>query len=208
MSWIYYNSSDNEYRYALGTVQDNPSKLLFCIGINPSYAAPQNLDPTAKRIEKIAKEHGYDSWIILNICAQRATNPDSMDKIQNSVAHKENLKIIRELLNRYCNCSDILFAYGDIIGKNDYLQENLCEIINIIKLNQYNGNCYCLGKTKAGNPRHPLYQKVDMPFVLYSLDGHTYSEIVYLADNECVIREYSDNGELVLETLGYVAQND
>ena len=117
MSWIYYTTSDKAYRYALGEVQDNPNKILFCFGINPSKATPQKLDPTAKRIQRIAKEHGYDSWIVLNVCAQRATEPNDMDETQNVIIHKENLKIIIELLNKYSLSSDILFAYGDLISK-------------------------------------------------------------------------------------------
>ena len=202
MSWIYYNSIDNEYRYALGEVQEKSNKILFCFGINPSTATPQKLDPTAKRIKKIANEHGYDSWIILNLCAQRATDPDGMEKNKNLILHKENLEIITTLLNKYCECSDILFAYGDLISKRPYLKKNLCEIINIIKSLQYAGNCYCLGQTKKGNARHPLYQKVNIPFVPYSLDGHTYSENFYLDDTTCVIRECNENGNLIFETFG------
>ena len=100
-------------------------------------------------------------------------------------------------------CSDILFAYGDLINKRPYLNKNLCDIINIIKSTSYRGNYYCLGITKSGNPRHPLYQKINTPFIPFSIDGHTYSEILYLDDNRNVIKEYADNGELIWETLGF-----
>ena len=202
MSWIYYTTSDDKYRYALGEVQDASDKVLFCFGINPSKATPQKLDPTAKRVQRISKEHGYDSWIVLNVCAQRATEPNDMDKIQNLSIHKENLEIIAELLNKYSLCSDILFAYGDLISKRNYLKKNLCEIISIIRTTNYRGSCYCLGKTKSGNARHPLYQKTDTQFVPFPLEGHTYSEILCLEDNRCVIRECAENGDLVLETFG------
>ena len=169
MGWIYHISSDDKYRFALGEIEDNPTRILFCFGINPSKATPQKLDPTATRIKKLAKEHGYDSWIILNVCAQRATEPNDMLEEQNEILHKENLKIITDLLKQYAFCSDILFAYGDLINKRPYLNKNLCEIINIIKTGSYGGNCYCLGKTKSGNARHPLYQKTTTPFVSYSI---------------------------------------
>lgn len=188
MNWIYLNSNDNTYRYALGEAQEKPRRLLFCFGINPSIAAPEKLDPTAKKIQKIAETHRYDSWITLNICAQRATNPNDMLEEQNETLHKENLKIITEFLTKYSLCSDILFAYGDLINKKPYLKKNLCEIISIIKTINYSGNCYCLGKTKSGNARHPLYQKADATFIQFSLDGHTYSDIFYLEDNKCVVR--------------------
>lgn len=168
MSWIYYTTSDNTYRYALGEVQENASKILFCFGINPSVATPQKLDPTAKRIQKIALEHGYDSWVVLNVCAQRATEPNDMLKEQSLIFHRENLNIITTLLRQYSLCSDILFAYGDLINKRPYLKENLREIMDAIHAAGYGGNCYCLGKTKSGNARHPLYQKVNTPFVPFA----------------------------------------
>ena len=202
MGWLYYNSNDNEYRYALGEVQENPSKLLFCFGINPSNATPEKLDPTASKILKIAKEHGYDSWIIINVSAQRATDPNVMLPTQDIIQHTKNLDTIKALIHTYCECSDILFAYGNLINKRDYLKKNLCEIISIIKSNQFSGNCYCLGKTKAGNARHPLYQKATAPFVPYSLDGHTYSEFVHLDNGKCVIQEFSESGTLLMETVG------
>ena len=202
MSWIYYTTSNNEYRYALGEVREDANRVLFCFGINPSKATPQKLDPTAKRIQRIAAEHGYDSWIILNVCAQRATRPNDMLEEQNIALHKENLKIITEMLGRYSLRSDILFAYGDLINKRPYLKKNLCEIINTIKSGNYGGNCYCLGKTKSENARHPLYQKIETPFAPFSLDGHTYSEFFCLEENKCVIRECAENGELISEIWG------
>ena len=202
MSWIHYNTNDNKYRYALGEIKENYDSILICFGINPSEATPEKLDPTTKRIKKIALEHGYDSWIILNICAQRATNPNKMDEEQNLILHNDNLSIITNLLSNYSHCSDILFAYGDLISKKYYLKKNLCEIINIIKTTDYIGNCYCLGTTKAGHARHPLYQKKATPFVPFSLDGHTYSEFSCSEDNSCIIRLYSEKGDLISETLG------
>ena len=165
MEWIYRTTDDDRHRFALGEVQEKPGKLLFVFGINPSNATPQKLDPTVKRMRKIALEHGYDSWVALNVCSQRSTNPDGMEKVQNLDLHQENLKIICELLDRYNDCGDVLFAYGDLINKREYLKENLHEIEAIIVSKQYADRCYCLGKTKSGNARHPLYQRIDTPFI-------------------------------------------
>lgn len=98
--------------------------------------------------------------------------------------------------------SDILFAYGNLIRKRNYLKKNLCKIINIIKTIDYGGNCFCLGTTKAGNARHPLYCKAVTPFVPFSLEGHTYSEFLGLDDGRCVIKEFEENGNFILETMG------
>ena len=68
--WLYTPDYYAEYRYLLGTRGRNP---LICIGINPSTAEPDNLDNTLKSVERIAAGNGYDSFLMFNVYAQRAT---------------------------------------------------------------------------------------------------------------------------------------
>lgn len=75
--WIYVPDTYEEYRYLLGTVGTKP---LVCIGINPSTAHPDHLDNTLKSVERIAYANGYDSFIMVNVYAQRATDPKDMEK--------------------------------------------------------------------------------------------------------------------------------
>ena len=74
--WLYIPDHYAEYRYLLGTRGENP---LICIGINPSTAAPGDLDNTLKSVERIAAGNGYDSFLMFNVYAQRATRPEDMD---------------------------------------------------------------------------------------------------------------------------------
>ena len=74
--WLFVPNHYDEYRYILGTRGKNP---LICYGINPSTAAPDDLDNTLKSAERIALFNGFDSFIMLNVYAQRATNPDDME---------------------------------------------------------------------------------------------------------------------------------
>ena len=75
--WLYVPDFYTEYRYILGTRGKKP---LICIGINPSTAAPDALDNTLKSVSRIAGGNGYDSWIMFNVYAQRATRPEDMDR--------------------------------------------------------------------------------------------------------------------------------
>ena len=43
--WLYVPNTYSEYRYILGTRGKNP---LICVGINPSTAAPDALDPAVR----------------------------------------------------------------------------------------------------------------------------------------------------------------
>ena len=74
--WLYVPNAYTEYRYILGTRGKNP---LICIGINPSTAKPDDLDNTLKSVERTAAFNGYDSFIMFNVYAQRATDPSCMD---------------------------------------------------------------------------------------------------------------------------------
>ena len=94
--WLYAPNFYCDYRYILGTRGSNP---LICIGINPSTAKPNALDNTLKSVERIALGNGYDSFIMFNVYAQRATNPDAMEKTMNPLLHAENMKAFRYVLS-------------------------------------------------------------------------------------------------------------
>ena len=62
--WLYVPDFYTEYRYILGTRGQNP---LICIGVNPSTAAPDDLDNTLISVSRIAEGNGFDSWIMFNV---------------------------------------------------------------------------------------------------------------------------------------------
>ena len=115
--WLYAPNFYSEYRYILGTRGQKP---LICIGINPSTAEPDNLDNTLKSVERIAHGNGFDSFIMFNVYAQRATKPDDMEKTCNLQLHRENLKAFRYVLSLAPE-SAVWAAWGAIIEKRDYL---------------------------------------------------------------------------------------
>ena len=87
--WLYVPNYYSEYRYILGTRGEKP---LICVGINPSTAAPDDLDNTLKSVERVALHNGYDSFLMFNVYAQRATNPDDMERTYNRDLHAQNMK--------------------------------------------------------------------------------------------------------------------
>ncbi|MDR3019318.1 MAG: DUF1643 domain-containing protein [Treponema sp.] len=155
--WLYVNSSDNTARFALGIHGDNP---LFCFGINPSTAAPDNLDATIKRVQDFAKSNGHNSWIMLNVYPKREKNPECIDVQCNDDLHNENIKQITKVINKYLDKGNItiLAGWGASIENQEWLlNKSLIEIINRIKDIASNCKWVCLGKTKNGHPRHPLF---------------------------------------------------
>lgn len=167
MQWLYSNNANNTCRYVLGTSGSRP---LICIGVNPSTAEPDNLDNTLKSVARIASQNGYDSWIMLNLYPQRATNPNDMDKIYNEQSAAINFQQINELLVSY-EGADIWAAWGTLIGKREYLKDCLSQINSIASV--YNCNWVSFGKTsKYGHPHHPLYLKNDSPKEVFNISTY------------------------------------
>ena len=167
--WLYAPNFYSEYRYILGTRGSNP---LICIGINPSTAQPGDLDNTLKSVERIAIGNGFDSFIMFNVYAQRATDPDAMEKTCNVSLHKENLEAFRYVLSISENPA-VWAAWGTIIEKRDYLP--LC-LKDMLEAGQaYGAKWYCAGKvSKRGHPHHPLYLRKDEK--IRPFDVETYLE--------------------------------
>lgn len=154
--WLYAPNFYSEYRYILGTKGKNP---LICIGINPSTAKPDDLDNTLKSVERIALGNGFDSFIMFNVYAQRATDPDAMEKQCNLQLHRENMKAFAYVLSIAEN-PVVWAAWGTIIEKRDYLSACLNDMIAIGQ--SFNARWVCAGKcSKKGHPHHPLYLRKD-----------------------------------------------
>ncbi len=158
--WIYIPDFYTEYRYILGTQGLNP---LICIGINPSTAVPDDLDNTLKSVSRIASGNGYDSWIMFNVYAQRATRPDDMDRELNEALHRENMRAFTYILERTASAGyspAIWAAWGTIIEKRPYLPDCVRDMVRLGE--SYGGHWLCAGKCSTkGHPHHPLYLRKD-----------------------------------------------
>lgn len=163
--WIYTPDLNNTVRYTLGEPGKNN---LICIGINPSTAEPNKLDPTLTVVKKLSQQHGFDGWIMLNVYPQRATNPSNLHKQMNEDLHKKNLLYIENVIKDYPQ-STIWAAWGTIIEKRKYLKSCLKDISSIL----IDLPWISIGSvSKSGHPHHPLYLKHDNPFWSFDIMGY------------------------------------
>lgn len=154
--WLYAPNFYSEYRYILGTRGKNP---LICIGINPSTAKPDDLDNTLKSVQRIAFGNGFDSFIMFNVYAQRATRPDDMERQCNEALHRENLEAFRYVLS-ISEKPAVWAAWGAIIEKRKYLSGCVRDMVNVGQT--YGAQWFCAGAiSKKGHPHHPLYLRKD-----------------------------------------------
>ena len=156
--WLYAPNFYSEYRYILGTRGKNP---LICIGINPSTAQPDDLDNTLKSVERIALGNGFDSFIMFNVYAQRATRPQDMEAQRNDLLHRENMEAFAYALSLSKEPA-VWAAWGTVIEQRPYLPLCVRDMIDIGC--RYNARWFTAGKrSKKGHPHHPLYLRKDSP---------------------------------------------
>ena len=165
--WLYAPNFYSEYRYILGTRGKKP---LICIGINPSTARPDALDNTLKSVERIALHNGYDSFLMFNVYAQRATSPDDMERLCNEALHRENMEAFRYVLG-LSEAPAVWAAWGAIIEKREYLPRCLRDMLCAGE--EYGARWYCAGAiSKNGHPHHPLYLRKDEVLREFDVKGY------------------------------------
>lgn len=167
--WLYVPNYYSEYRYILGTRGKKP---LICIGINPSTAVPGALDNTLKSVERIALHNGYDSFLMFNVYAQRATDPDDMELTYNQLLHRENMKAFDYALSLDEGGSPAVWAaWGTIIEKREYLPSCVKDMIQLG--NVRGARWFSAGKkSKKGHPHHPLYLRKDSPLAPFDIEDY------------------------------------
>jgi len=135
------------YRYALWRWWNLTKPYAMFIGLNPSTADETEDDPTIRRCIRFAKDWGYGGLCMTNLFALRATDPKFMMGHPSPVG-PGNTQWINNLA---AFAGVVVFAWGTHGG----FEERDILITEIL------GKGKCLGKTKNGHPRHPLYLKAD-----------------------------------------------
>lgn len=143
------------YRYALWRIWDESLGTVMWIGLNPSTADETTNDPTIVRCMNFAADWGYGGIYMLNLFAFRATNPEVM-KAQADPIGDENYRRIQE----YHEVAGITVAAWGIHGA--FMDQGLAvsrleRIGPHGKAKTLGEDFWCLGRTKEGHPRHPLY---------------------------------------------------
>lgn len=169
-SWIYERNADNSARYVLGTVGENP---LVCVGVNPSTAAPGDLDLTVSKVMGFAFRNGFDSWVMLNLYPQRSTDPGGMHPAPDPELQTENERHIAEFIDG--RRLTLLAAWGELIETRPYLSQMLGGIVSVTAASDC--SWVSIGNfLKSGHPRHPSRAGYSLP--LQSFDETDYLRMV------------------------------
>jgi hypothetical protein len=157
-------SECGKYRYLLTRSLTKDSSLAPCpivfIMLNPSKATSDKDDPTIRRCIKLARDNGYTDLIVLNLFAYIAADPEGLAASHSPVG-PENYQTITKFISNP-NYPDIVIAWGA-----NRLATELATILVRSLAPRHGKDLLCLGKTKSGAPRHPLYIKKNQKFEVY-----------------------------------------
>lgn len=154
---------DKNWRW-LGAKDGSGQELgwpLSCVFVmlNPSTADGSKDDPTIRRCVGFAKRLGYDRLVVVNLFAYRATNPKELLALNHDddPVGVENSTYVKRATFEDCGVVVCAWgAHGSHLGQAETVMGWLPS-----------DKTYCLGKTKAGHPRHPLYLPDDQPLERY-----------------------------------------
>jgi hypothetical protein len=155
-------SDDGLYRYELRRVWDISARPLVLGALNPSKANAEIDDPTAVRVMSRARRLGCGSIIMWNLGAGRATDPVDWLKMADPIGPENDNHIRRTLIE--CRERDGIAivgwgALGDVRGRDRAVMRIAADIGVTFK---------CLGRTKFGQPKHPLYIANAEPLIDWS----------------------------------------
>lgn len=150
------------YRYHLWRVWDDEKPIMVFVMLNPSTADAQQDDPTIRRCIGFARRDGFGGISVRNVFALRATNPRELIGHRDPVGplNAEHLLAARSV----SLLTKLVVAWGARLpwsGRGSALRTAYCNAANICMGHQ----ACCLGVTKSGDPRHPLYVRGDAELV-------------------------------------------
>ncbi|MCB7129847.1 MAG: DUF1643 domain-containing protein [Candidatus Brocadiales bacterium] len=149
-------SDDRVYRYLLWRTWDmsmEQDRVMF-IGLNPSTADETEDDPTIRRCIRFAQRWGYGGLYMTNIFGYRSTTPKELSKLGVEPIGPAN----DSWLVAYRQRSQLVIAAWGTGGALGSRGETVKELLP---------DLHCLGVTKKGHPKHPLYLKANTEWKVF-----------------------------------------
>lgn len=147
-------TDDGLYRYWLERSWEPKRVGMVWIMLNPSTADAENDDPTIRRCLDFSSAQTIGWMRVVNLFGYRATDPKELLKAKDPVG-RDNISHIREAMMERGQVL-VMVAWGNIPAKIWPLAARTITAIRSTEI-----PLYCLGTTKNGSPRHPLYVKGD-----------------------------------------------
>lgn len=155
-------SDDCRYRWWLSRGWASGEGTLLFLGLNPSAADGQRNDPTLRRLCGFARSWGYRNLVVINLFARIASSPAVLRRVDDPVGHGNNAQLLHWGWLWAESASFDLWCGWGVGGcrwsRDGQVRQLLepCWTQRRQRLPDREGPL-CIGLTRAGHPRHPLY---------------------------------------------------
>lgn len=150
-------SECGRYRYLLRRTWDHGKPRALFVMLNPSTANAKDDDPTIRSCVRLMRALGYGSIEVVNLFGLITPDPSELFKSDAPIG-PNNERAVHAAIVR---CDVVIFAWGAFPAaerKSQFFRE---------WVKAYRPAVYCLGKTKSGAPKHPLYIKSGTSLQVY-----------------------------------------
>lgn len=149
------------YRYHLGRRwgDGQPNEGCIFVMLNPSTADAYKDDPTIRRCVRFANRLGWTSLHVINLFAIRSADPAAIRIHPRPVGDENDVHIKNALTWATTYHAPFIVAWGPLPHASE---RGLARVHRVIRLAQvHRVPLQCLGTSKDGSPRHPLFLKKD-----------------------------------------------
>jgi len=143
------------YRYRLSRCWLGGAGGVLFIILNPSTADARQDDPTIRRCIRFAQRWGAARLEVVNLFAYRATSPGGLIDVHDPIGPENNYHILTA-----ANLSGRIVVAWGVLGTFLDRDKAVLKMLGDRPL-------FCLGRTKGGHPRHPLYVPYAQPLEPY-----------------------------------------
>ena len=156
------------YRWWLSRGSNASERTLLFIGLNPSLASVSRDDPTLRRLLGFADRWHYGRLVVVNLFARISPSPVVLRRSDDPIGDLNDV-VIDDWLDHWSSSpeSDLCCGWG---VQGQWLDRDLVVIPMIQQHHNRRRQCFplalgpqSLGKTKGGQPRHPLYLSGQAP---------------------------------------------
>lgn len=146
------------YRYELRRIWDPSRPLLGWGMLNPSVADSEINDPTIRRCVRFTQSWGYCGIVVGNLFALISTDPRELLAHPDPVGPENDAHLARIAEE----CAVLVCAWG----AHRMAEQRAPRVMAGFRAQGI--PVHCLGITKAGHPKHPLYVAASTPLVPYT----------------------------------------
>ena len=151
-----------QYRWWLRREWHGGNGQVLCfICLNPSTADATIDDPTIRRCMRFAQDWGYSALSVRNLFAFRATSPHALLTGADPIGPSGDAELLAGL-----TADRVVVAWGASVPFNRDKT-----VLALFATHFPQKELWCLGRTKGGMPRHPLYVRASQPLELFERKG-------------------------------------